>query len=208
MKTVTKLSYAAAAMFAFACIALSPTAHAVNPPPSGGYPGNNTAEGDNDGVGVRSESPLIGLSPQVDGVDATSVRLHFVPQSGASKYEVKRNGILVGRTVSSTGYFTDYSLRPGTTYQYTVAAYKATGVLLTRSAAILATTATSTKIRTQYKILAIAFNPDHANITTETVYLKHRIQFLQLASLGSAKIDLYLRKGSQHAGNPGAPTRC
>src|SRR6266550_6774583 len=27
--------------------ALSPTARAVDPPPDGGYPGNNTAEGDN-----------------------------------------------------------------------------------------------------------------------------------------------------------------
>ena len=29
-----------------ACFALSPTALAVNPPPDGGYPGGNTAEGD------------------------------------------------------------------------------------------------------------------------------------------------------------------
>src|SRR5947207_3554424 len=28
-------------------LALSPTARAVDPPPDGGYPGNNTAEGDN-----------------------------------------------------------------------------------------------------------------------------------------------------------------
>jgi hypothetical protein len=30
----------------FACFALSPRAQAVNPPPDGGYPGHNTAEGD------------------------------------------------------------------------------------------------------------------------------------------------------------------
>ena len=29
-----------------ACFALSPSAQAVDPPPDGGYPGNNTAEGD------------------------------------------------------------------------------------------------------------------------------------------------------------------
>jgi hypothetical protein len=29
-----------------ACFAISPTAHAVSPPPDGGYPGRNTAEGD------------------------------------------------------------------------------------------------------------------------------------------------------------------
>src|SRR5205814_1848710 len=33
--------------FALACFALSPTVRAVTPPPDGGYPGENTAEGDN-----------------------------------------------------------------------------------------------------------------------------------------------------------------
>src|SRR5947208_430719 len=32
--------------FALACFALSPTVRAVDPPPDGGYPGFNTAEGD------------------------------------------------------------------------------------------------------------------------------------------------------------------
>src|SRR5580765_7551135 len=31
----------------FACFVLSPTAHAVTPAPDGGYPGGNTAEGQN-----------------------------------------------------------------------------------------------------------------------------------------------------------------
>ena len=31
----------------FACFAFSPTAHAVSPAPDGGYPGGNTAEGQN-----------------------------------------------------------------------------------------------------------------------------------------------------------------
>src|SRR5437899_3816823 len=31
--------------FLLACFALSPTAQAVDPPPDGGYPGQNTAEG-------------------------------------------------------------------------------------------------------------------------------------------------------------------
>src|SRR6266513_444006 len=33
-------------LFVLGLFALSPTARAVNPPPDGGYPGNNTAEGD------------------------------------------------------------------------------------------------------------------------------------------------------------------
>jgi hypothetical protein len=47
MKTTTKIIYPTFALFAFACFALSPTAQAVSPPPDGGYPGHNTAEGKN-----------------------------------------------------------------------------------------------------------------------------------------------------------------
>jgi hypothetical protein len=45
MKTTTKFMYLAFALCAFACIALLPSAQAVVPPPDGGYPGQNTAEG-------------------------------------------------------------------------------------------------------------------------------------------------------------------
>ena len=47
MKTITKIIYPATAVLAFACLALSPSAKAVSPPPDGGYPGFNTAEGQN-----------------------------------------------------------------------------------------------------------------------------------------------------------------
>jgi len=47
MKTITKITYPATAVFAFACLALSPWAQAVSPPPDGGYAGFNTAEGQN-----------------------------------------------------------------------------------------------------------------------------------------------------------------
>jgi trimeric autotransporter adhesin len=47
MKTMTKFVYFAFASLAFACFAFPPTAHAVSPPPDGGYPGGNTAEGQN-----------------------------------------------------------------------------------------------------------------------------------------------------------------
>jgi Chaperone of endosialidase len=47
MKTLTKSIYPAFAALALACLALSPTVRAVNPPPDGGYPGFNTAEGQN-----------------------------------------------------------------------------------------------------------------------------------------------------------------
>jgi hypothetical protein len=47
----------------FACFALSPMAQAVSPPPDGGYPGQNTAEGDN---------ALFSLSP-TDGAFNTAI---------------------------------------------------------------------------------------------------------------------------------------
>ena len=46
MKTITNIIYPAFALFAFACFAVSPSVLAVLPAPDGGYPGQNTAEGD------------------------------------------------------------------------------------------------------------------------------------------------------------------
>src|SRR5437763_1188288 len=47
MKTITNITYSTIAMFVVACFALSPRAQAVSPAPDGGYPGGNTAEGQN-----------------------------------------------------------------------------------------------------------------------------------------------------------------
>src|SRR5262245_30714962 len=47
MKTMTNVIYPAIVVFATACFVLSQMARAVNPPPDGGYPGGNTAEGQN-----------------------------------------------------------------------------------------------------------------------------------------------------------------
>src|SRR5437660_10577721 len=46
LKTTMNIIYPACALFALACFALSPSARAVDPPPDGGYPNANTAEGD------------------------------------------------------------------------------------------------------------------------------------------------------------------
>jgi hypothetical protein len=45
MKTITKILYSAPALLALISFALSSTAQALVPPPDGGYPGGNTAEG-------------------------------------------------------------------------------------------------------------------------------------------------------------------
>jgi len=48
MKTMTNIIYPVLALFALACFMLSPAAQAqLSPPPGGGYPGDNTAEGFN-----------------------------------------------------------------------------------------------------------------------------------------------------------------
>ena len=47
MKTITKFTCPAFAALALVCFAALPKAQAVSPPPDGGYPGGNTAEGDN-----------------------------------------------------------------------------------------------------------------------------------------------------------------
>ena len=47
MKTTMNIIYPTLAVFAFACFAPLPRAQAVSPAPDGGYPGGNTAEGQN-----------------------------------------------------------------------------------------------------------------------------------------------------------------
>ena len=47
MKTISNIIYPAIAVFAFGYFALLPGAQAVSPAPDGGYPGQNTAEGQN-----------------------------------------------------------------------------------------------------------------------------------------------------------------
>ena len=132
-----------------------------------------------------------GFKLEVSSTDATSVRLQWQPQNGANEYEVLRNGSIVGNTVAMVGYFTDFGLLPGERHQYRVAALDASGTVIAQSVPVSANTKRGATIRTDYNVLAIAFNPEHESLVTEETYLKHRIQFLELASLGSAVIHLY-----------------
>ena len=54
-------------IFALVCFAFSPTVRAVDPPPGGGYPGNNTAEGTD---GLFSLDTSQGFSNTALGFDA------------------------------------------------------------------------------------------------------------------------------------------
>jgi hypothetical protein len=125
-------------------------------------------------------------------VDATSVRLHWTPleAAGIQQYLVYRDGEVVGSTVSQTGYFSDFGLRPGQTCQYQVVA-QVDGRIVSTSQPFSIQTATSSSVRTNYTILAIAFNPDDSDREGMTTFLQHRIDFLRLASLGSAVIHPY-----------------
>ena len=63
MKTITNIACPAFTLFALACFALSPNTRAVDPPPDGGYPGGNTAKGD-------------------DALDSNTTGSHSAPFSG------------------------------------------------------------------------------------------------------------------------------
>ncbi|HEY3473373.1 MAG TPA: hypothetical protein VGK56_02120 [Anaerolineales bacterium] len=141
--------------------------------------------------GHRFVSRNDGFNVEVDSADATYVRLKWQPIQGGSEYEVSRDGSFIGSTIATVGYFTDFDVRPKHNYQYAVTARDASGAILAQSKPVGARTTSSATIRTHYTILAIAFNPERASLVTEETYLRHRIQFLELASLGSATIDLY-----------------
>jgi hypothetical protein len=129
---------------------------------------------------------------QVDAsTDATSVRLEWTPLAAAHEYRVWRDETSVGRSVARVGVFTDYGLRPGVEYRYVVEAYDATAGLIARSNAVTAQTTHSTQVRTHYTILAIAFNPSEDSLVVEESFLKHRIDFLRLASLDTVRIEFY-----------------
>jgi hypothetical protein len=123
--------------------------------------------------------------------DAVSAQLGWEPQANASEYVVERDGTEVGSTVSIVGRFTDFDLRPNHRYRYIVRALDSSHRVTAQSKPEWARTADSARIRTRYKVLALAFTPGGESTATEDIYLRHRIQFLDLASQGSATIELF-----------------
>jgi trimeric autotransporter adhesin len=78
MKTATKFICPALAALALVCFALLSTAQAVTPPPDGGYPGGNTAEGDN---------ALLNVNTAV-GVNNTAVGFNALRDNTTGAYNV------------------------------------------------------------------------------------------------------------------------
>jgi hypothetical protein len=72
-------------IFAFAWFALSPSARAVDPPPDGGYPGKNTAEGEEalfsltNGKGTRPLVVMRSLATQTATPTRPSALQHSRP---------------------------------------------------------------------------------------------------------------------------------
>ncbi|GAA1951409.1 extracellular catalytic domain type 1 short-chain-length polyhydroxyalkanoate depolymerase [Kitasatospora viridis] len=76
----------------------------------------------------------------VSGTTATSVSLTWQPVSGASSYDVYRDGTQANASPVTGTTYTDSGLAAGTSHSYTVAAVDASGNVGTQSAAVTATT--------------------------------------------------------------------
>ena len=131
---------------------------------------------------------------KVTYADATSVTLHWTPYLNAQKYQVYKNKLYTGTTISKTGYFSDFGLNPNQKYEYTVTAVDNNNIPLQSSDTISVVTKSSSTIRTHYKVLALAFYPQ--GITDDELvgiktYFKHRLAFYKLASFGSAILEPY-----------------
>ncbi|MCC5927733.1 MAG: T9SS type A sorting domain-containing protein [Cyclobacteriaceae bacterium] len=138
--------------------------------------------------------PITNLSGQPD---ATSVILKWPPYTGTQsieKYTVKRNNQVVGSTICKLGYFSDFGLRPGNSYQYRVQGFNANGDLICESGLLEIQTTAETEIRTQYTLLAIVFDPTgevQAQMPRIENFLKYRLDFLRNASHNSVNLSLY-----------------
>lgn len=76
-------------------------------------------------IGGATEPPATPGNLRTTGVTSTTVDLAWDASSGATSYEVRRDGALVGTPTSTS--FRDSGLLPGTTYSYTVAACNSVG---------------------------------------------------------------------------------
>jgi hypothetical protein len=99
MKKIMNIIYLALALFAFACFAFSPTARAVDPPPDGGYPGRNTAEG---------EAALFSLQTMFRPAGNTAIGFHALFSTTAGYLNTAigdgaLHGNVTGHTNTATG---------------------------------------------------------------------------------------------------------
>jgi hypothetical protein len=128
------------------------------------------------------------------GADATTVQLNWPPIPSAVEYKMYRDGAYIGSTAGRCGYFLDTGLSPATSYAYAVAAFDSTNGLVGRSGTNVFSTTSSSRIRSHYTVLAIAFYPSGPNVEALShirTYLRHKLDFLRLASVNSAILHPY-----------------
>jgi hypothetical protein len=107
MKEITNIIYSTFAVVALACFALLPKAQAVSPPPDGGYPGDNTAEGDN---------ALLNLT---SGLDNTAIGSQALLNNSTGNYNTATGfqalfSNTTGTDNTATGYVALFSNTTGT----------------------------------------------------------------------------------------------
>jgi hypothetical protein len=103
MKTITNIIYPAIAVFAVACLALSPGAQAVSPAPDGGYPGANTAEGDSALLSLTSGAfntavGFLSLQSNTTGNFNTAIGADTLPFNTANNNTATGAGALLSNT--------------------------------------------------------------------------------------------------------------
>jgi poly(hydroxyalkanoate) depolymerase family esterase len=94
--------------------------------------------------GLDQTGPAAPTGLAVTGTTDTSASLSWTSVSGATSYDVYRNGTPVNTSAVTGTTYTDSGLTAGTTYSYTVAAVDSSGTIGTQSGAVNATTAANT----------------------------------------------------------------
>ncbi|MCG8310806.1 MAG: MBG domain-containing protein, partial [Cytophagales bacterium] len=139
-------------------------------------------------------NPITNLTAQPD---ATSIILNWDSYAGdetLKEYKVKRNGIYIGSTIGKYGYFTDHGLSPGTTYSYLVEGFGPINNIICQSEIIEVQTTSQTTVKTNYKLLAIVFNPGSVldpELNHIQTFLRYRLDFLKNSSHNSVILDVY-----------------
>jgi hypothetical protein len=106
--------------------------------------------------GAQAQSGLAALEQ-----NATSIKLHWTPSASSQlkKYQILRNGAVVGTTVGKNGYYSDFNLLPQNNYTYKVQALNSSGSVLGETAQIATATSATNRIKTTFTMLVITYDP-------------------------------------------------
>jgi hypothetical protein len=100
--------------------------------------GPGAAAGEPDRAPARTLAPPAPTGLRVDGMTGTSVSFTWRPSSGATEYELARDGVVISKHAIPSGMA--FSLQPSTTYRFKVRALDSSGGASPYSAEVTATT--------------------------------------------------------------------